>query len=236
MVPVFNEEIRSKLVLESLLIAFKGVLIEIIVIDDCSTDKTSEILKSFVLDNTLCKVHRNTTNVGHGPSVIRGMSLALESSASHVLTYDGDGFLDPHEISRGIQRSLKNDHLILEMVRVGRTDPLYRRMVTSCLRRIVLLLTQMKSSDPNTPSRLIPKSILREFLNGTANLNPVPNLWFSIFARLKEFQIMEIGVSVAMEPALNVRNSWNSKLRAIPSLGFVLFCLKAVRFWKWKKA
>lgn len=233
-VPVYNEEFRIKLVLESLILAFEDVLKEIVVIDDSSTDETSKILQRFALGNKLCSVHRNSSNLGHGPSVIKGLKLALDNEAEYVLTYDGDGFIDPFGLRNGIANALNNERRVVEFVRMGRSDPVYRRLVTSSLRFAVFVTTRRRASDPNTPSRLIPSPILREFLTATAELNLVPNLWFSIFSRLKKLEISEVKVKVEIEPQLNVRNSWNSKLRIIPSHRFILFCIKALQFWKWK--
>lgn len=235
-VPVFNEELRIKGVLESLSGEFEGILKQIIVINDCSTDNTDEILRVLLRDVPLLKVHRNLRNAGHGPSVVKGLNLALGGGATHVLTYDGDGFLDQSVMRKGIDALLVNEKdFIVEMVRVGRSDPYYRKVVTASLRVLVFVLTTKRAKDPNTPSRLIPMNKLHEFLEVTQELNPVPNLWFSIFARKKRFQIMQVEVEVTNEPELEMRNSWNTKRKLIPSRRFVLFCFRAIRFWTWKK-
>jgi len=235
-VPVFNEELRIKDVLRGLSKEFDEVLEEIIVIDDCSTDKTAEILQSFVGENSRCKVHRNSRNLGHGPSVIQGLNLGLQGGASHILTYDGDGFLNQSELHKAIDTPHLGVDLVVEIVRTGRSDPIYRRLVTFSLRVLVLLVTRKSASDPNSPSRLIPLSILREYLSVTADLNPVPNLWFTIFVRLKDLPTSQIKVGVEVEPNLRARNSWNSKRRILPSRRFVLFCFRAIRFWNWKRS
>jgi dolichol-phosphate mannosyltransferase len=237
-VPMFNEELRIRDVLEGLLNEFDEVLNEIIVIDDCSTDKSAEILQSFVSENSRYKVHRNDRNLGHGPSVIKGLNLALQEGVSHILTYDGDGFINQSELHKAIDASHMRGggDLVVEIVRTGRSDPIYRRLVTFSLRVLVLLVTRKSASDPNSPSRLIPLSVLREYLSTTADLNPVPNLWFTIFIRLKDLPTSQIKVAVEVEPMLSTRNSWNSKRRIIPSRRFVLFCFRAIRFWNWKRS
>jgi glycosyltransferase involved in cell wall biosynthesis len=235
-VPVFNEEQRIQSVLEELHAQFDEVLSEVIVIDDCSTDETSRILHTMQKVYPKSKVLRNSLNLGHGPSVIKGLETALQGSSSHFLTYDGDGYLNCVDIISGIRNTnFTKEDVVIEMVRFGRTDPAYRKFITNFLRLIVRLLTFKKVSDPNTPSRVISRNTLQIFLLVTSKNNPVPSLWFGIFARKRGIKIKELKVRVEIEPSIDIRNSWDSKLHFIPSRRFIKFCLTAGKFWTWKR-
>jgi dolichol-phosphate mannosyltransferase len=235
-VPVFNEGLRIESVLKELLIEFDEILTSLIIVDDCSTDDTSNVLSVFMESNDKCKVFRNSSNLGHGPSVMEGLRIASEGTSTHVLTYDGDGYLRCDDIMKGIRSANLNEKdTVLEMVRVHRQDPGYRKLITKSLRLFVVFFTSKKVSDPNTPSRVINKETLKAFLSATSATNPVPSLWFAIFARKNHYDIREFKVRVKVEPSLKIRNSWDSKLRMIPSRRFILFCFKAARFWTWKK-
>ena len=48
-------------------------------------------------------------------------------------------------------------------------------------------------------------------------------------------KIKELKVRVEIEPSIDIRNSWDSKLRFIPSRRFIKFCLTAGKFWTWKR-
>ena len=93
-VPVYNEE---KTVLESLQklknLKEKVLEHEIIVIDDGSNDKTSDILKQN--KNLYDKLLINETNRGKGYSVKKGI---LESKGTHIIFYDADLEYDPKDI------------------------------------------------------------------------------------------------------------------------------------------
>jgi dolichol-phosphate mannosyltransferase len=235
-VPVFNEGQRIEAVLRRLLLEFDELLSQIIIIDDCSSDDTADVLIHLVDEWPQLKVFRNSLNLGHGPSIMKGLEIALQSGASHFLTYDGDGYLDCAEIVAGIRKmNLYEEDVVLEIIRSGRSDPGYRKIITFCLRLCVTLLTLKKVSDPNTPSRVVSRNNLEIFLEITSPSIPVPSLWFGIFARRNRFKIKEIEVSVEIESPLEIRNHWNSKLQFFPSARFVGFCLRAIRFWTWKK-
>jgi dolichol-phosphate mannosyltransferase len=234
-VPVYNEELRIEYVLNDLILELNDYITDVFVIDDCSTDSTNQILESFREIENTCKVYRNKQNLGHGPSVMRGLNLALKSSADHFLTYDGDGFLSRSDIREAICGTdpFVSD-AVIEMVRTGRRDPGYRKLVTSFLKILVLVATGKTSADPNSPSRLMNRNQLILFLQETSGAILVPNLWFSIFARRNGFRLVQKSVRVETEPSLDIRNSWNSKLKKLPSKGFLIFCLKAIKIWTWK--
>ena len=71
--PVYNEEI----VIEELISEFLSLdpILNVLVIDDESSDGTSKILDS--IDNTRLTVIHNEANLGHGLSVIKGITFAL---------------------------------------------------------------------------------------------------------------------------------------------------------------
>lgn len=235
-VPVFNEGQRIEVVLKRLLFQFHEFLSELIVIDDCSTDETGEVLNSIADEYPQIKIFKNSQNLGHGPSIMKGLEIALKGRASHFLTYDGDGYLDCTDIVAGIRTmNLIEEDVVLEMVRSGRSDPGYRKLVTFFLGLLVTLVTRKRVSDPNTPSRVLNRNCLKKFLEITSPTIPVPNLWFAIFARRNEMKIKEFRVRVEIEPSIKIRNHWKSRLGFLPSRRFIMFCFRAAKFWTWMK-
>lgn len=82
-VPAYNEEKQIGAVLNTVLQAARKIPMEIIVIDDGSTDRTPDILKTF----KGIKVIANKPNKGKSYSVARGIEA---STRSHVLLLDAD--------------------------------------------------------------------------------------------------------------------------------------------------
>ncbi len=72
---------------------------KVIVVDDCSKDKTSQIARSFG-----ATVITHKKNAGLGASLIDGFSKALEMKADIIITIDADGQHDPKEIPKFISK------------------------------------------------------------------------------------------------------------------------------------
>ena len=94
-IPCFNEEKTISLVINKILSSYPGEK-EIIVIDDCSTDKTREILKSD-LENKIDKLILNEKNYGKGFSIRKGINI---SEGDVILIQDADLEYDPSDYDK----------------------------------------------------------------------------------------------------------------------------------------
>ena len=94
-IPCFNEEKTISLVINKILTNYTGEK-EIIVIDDCSNDKTREILKSD-LENKIDKLIFNEKNYGKGFSIRKGINIA---EGDVILIQDADLEYDPSDYDK----------------------------------------------------------------------------------------------------------------------------------------
>ena len=94
-IPCFNEEKTILLVINKILSNYPGEK-EIIVIDDCSNDKTREILKSD-LENKIDKLIFNEKNYGQGFSIRKGINIA---EGDVILIQDADLEYDPSDYNK----------------------------------------------------------------------------------------------------------------------------------------
>ena len=103
-IPCFNEKNTIEILIDKIN-NVKEINKEIIIIDDCSTDGTREILKEKVL-NKVQKIIYNETNGGKGYSVKKGIEIC---SGEIVIIQDADLEYDPKEYSKLIKPIL-NGH------------------------------------------------------------------------------------------------------------------------------
>ncbi len=93
-VPAYNEG----LLIEETIKGIPKYVDRIYVIDDCSTDRTPEIVKS-ITDPRIVSV-RHEKNKGVGAAIVTGYKLALEDEMDIVAVMAGDNQMDPEQLPR----------------------------------------------------------------------------------------------------------------------------------------
>jgi glycosyltransferase involved in cell wall biosynthesis len=93
-VPVYNEETQLKAVVEILMKTQWPVEREWIFVDDCSRDKSLEILR-VLQEQYSFKVLEQATNQGKGAAIIRGIQ---EATGEFLMIQDADFEYDPQDI------------------------------------------------------------------------------------------------------------------------------------------
>jgi glycosyltransferase involved in cell wall biosynthesis len=102
-IPAYNEE---KLIAKTLL-GLPDFLDIVVVVDDCSRDGTSEVVRS--LNDARVILERNDPNRGVGYSVIRGFKRAMEEGADVLCIMPGDAQCDPVHLPRLIDAILDGE-------------------------------------------------------------------------------------------------------------------------------
>jgi dolichol-phosphate mannosyltransferase len=96
-IPTYNEADNIvKIINELLAINYKGVHIEILVVDDSSTDNTAELVKGM----NLPRIHiiERPGKMGLGTAYLRGFKFAIENNYDYVFEMDADFSHDPKSI------------------------------------------------------------------------------------------------------------------------------------------
>lgn len=104
LVPVYNVEKYVKEAIQSLLNQTYQNL-EIIIVDDCSTDKTFEILENLKKQDNRIKIFRNYENKKICYSLNKAF---LESSGNYIARMDGDDVSLPNKIEEQLKYLKKN--------------------------------------------------------------------------------------------------------------------------------
>jgi len=191
-VPVYNEEAGLEdlvLELERELVGF-GVPLEVIMIDDRSTDESPRILDRLAEDREWLRVHHAERNSGHGPSVIRGLELAR---GEWIFQIDSDQQFLASEFT-DLWREREATDLVLGY-RADRHDPLHRLLLSRAVRLAVSALALRSLRDPNVPFRLYRRALwedLRQFM-GQETL--APSIFITLGAVRRGWRIVEIPVT-----------------------------------------
>lgn len=98
-IPAFNEAGTIIQVIERVLSSVDSLL-EVILVDDCSTDKTAEICAHFASTHPLVKYHRLPYNQGKTAALKHGFA---HSYGEIVIVQDADLEYDPREINHVVQ-------------------------------------------------------------------------------------------------------------------------------------
>ena len=228
--PVYNESRRIQTYVEYLLQGLKDYDLAIILIDDCSTDTTPQILDRMARDHNNVCVFRNESNLGHGPTVIRGLRLAVEDESSVIISSDSDGEISLEDFASAISISLHPNFQILEGVRENRASDPIRNVVSFMAKVLVAIKSGQKTSDANTPFRAYNPLVLRRLLSMIPDSILIPNIWFSIYARRSNLDIETIELKPnGLKGAAFDGSSWSDKTRLTQRINFLKFSYKAFR-------
>lgn len=95
-VPCYNEEATLGLCIEKVLgLRDEGLLLEIIIVDDASTDKSSEVARGLMEQTPEIKVIRHAHNQGKGAALRTGFA---QVTGDFVVVQDADLEYDPQDI------------------------------------------------------------------------------------------------------------------------------------------
>ena len=230
--PVYNEEEGIGNFIDEIIENFKGYKIHFVVINDCSTDQTETILNSKIENisgmQTL-DVLTNQTNIGHGQSTMKGLNYALSNNAITIITLDGDGQFIGRDIRSAFEAFITEDTDVLEGVRLHRTDPWFRKLLTFSIRIYIGLKTHRIPQDGNTPFRIYKNSVATTFLNSINPMSLTPNIEISIIARRKKLSILQFPVqSIPRRGVSSAGTSWQQRFEFLPSRRFITFCKRAL--------
>ena len=160
-VPAYNEEHGIRPVLTSLgrtLSALPGVTYEIIVVDDGSTDGTSEAAR----DLPDVSVVRHDSNRGYGAALKTGLRHARYE---WICITDADGTY-PNERIGDLLAATDGAHMVVgARTEPGAHDTWLRRLPRTFLRRYAEWVTRRRIPDMNSGLRIFRKDLAEDFLH-----------------------------------------------------------------------
>jgi hypothetical protein len=124
---------------------------EVIVVDDGSTDDTSDVLNRLAGMNEKVRVVRHDSNRGYGAALRIGFRAATKDLIFYT---DGDGQYDVSELSR-LHASLTDGVDVVNGYKTTRSDAAHRRILGAIYNRLAHVLFDLPIRDVDCDFRLI---------------------------------------------------------------------------------
>ncbi len=232
--PLFNEAHGIPSFVQELFSSFRNYDLTIYLNDDRSTDETKFVLQNLKDEyGSQLIVSYNESNLGHGPTTLRGISKALEKGLfDYLITVDGDGNFRGIDIEVALVKALETQVDVLEGVRVSRSDPMFRRLTTKFCQLLVKSVSRKKPRDANTPLRIYTRKSLEIIMKSTPLNLVTPNLYISGLSRILNLKIEEFALSVIPSRSLEKNGTtWKQRFSWLPSRRFFKFCIIALNQW-----
>lgn len=159
--PCYNEEAIVGYTIPRLAEAFAqaGHHLELIAVDNGSTDRTGEIIREYAAQNRAVVYHRVEVNEGYGAGILAGIE---RCQGSWIGTIPADGQVDAEDVVRLFETVVTANKPVLGKVRRRfRMDGLRRKVVSIGYNLFVRLLwPRLESLDINGTPKLLPREIL----------------------------------------------------------------------------
>ena len=161
-IPCYNEEKTIFLIVEKIK-KIKNLTIEIIIVDDCSTDTTSDVLKNISQVYPDIKIIRHEHNSGKGSAIQSGIKLV---TGNIVLIQDADLEYDPNDYNNLLQPFIETDADVVYGTRFKggkyvRLHFFWHYLANKILTTITNIVTNLNMSDMETGYKVFKSDIIK---------------------------------------------------------------------------
>ncbi len=194
-VPAYNEELNIKDTISKIIEYNKksNNIIDYIVINDGSTDKTKEVCEKNNY-NIINLIH----NLGIGGAVQTGYKYALENNYDVAIQFDGDGQHDENYIDKLVDEITKGNDFVIgsrfvsDLSKFKSTGT--RRMGIKFLSLLIKICTGKRIYDPTSGFRAANKRVIELFSKNYPTEYPEPESTTSLIR--KKYKVSEIPVEM----------------------------------------
>lgn len=195
-IPVYNEEKRIAGIIGKIRAAVKTT--DIAVVDDGSTDSTSDIAKS--AGATVLKL---PFNMGYGTALQTGYKYAYENGYDVLVQMDGDGQHNPDYIPQMLERLAKNGSDVIVgsrfKAKTGYKTSFARRAGIAFFSVIVSAIMKKRITDPTSGYQAIKSQVL-PFLISESFPNDYPDADLLIMLYYEGFNVDEFAMNMQSDP------------------------------------
>lgn len=196
MLPVYNEECELAACLDRVLAS--PIASEIIAVDDCSTDKTPQILHQH--HNPRLKIIRHDKNLGKGASV----RTALEHATGDIcIIQDADTEYDPRDYAKLVEPIASRRAEVVYGRRDLSTQPLIGHIGNKFMTILTNLVAGIWLSDMETCYKVVPTALMRELNLQSRGFEIEPEITVKLAKR--RVRILEVDISYSPRPDKKLR-------------------------------
>ncbi|HET9057653.1 MAG TPA: glycosyltransferase family 2 protein [Chitinophagaceae bacterium] len=220
-IPVYNEEKTIEPLLNSVLEVplHHSIQKELIVVNDCSTDNTREIVENYITLNTETEIHlfNHRVNTGKGSALHTGIK---EATGQYIIIQDADLEYDPNDYNQLLEPVMKGAADVVFGSRFMGSKPhrvllFYHYMANGFLTFLSNLFTNLNLTDMEACYKLFDAKMLKSLALKEKGFGFEPEVTAKI-SRIKKVRIYEVGISYYGRTYDEGKKiSWKDGLKAI---------------------
>ena len=186
-IPIYNEADNIAMLHQRLLhtLTQMGRSYEVWYVDDGSSDRSLDLLRTVSRDDPYVGVIELTRNFGQHAAVLAGFAA---SRADIVVTLDGDLQNPPEEIPRLVAK-LEEGYEVVGGWREDRQDPWFRRAGSEAINQLPSFTVGVKMNDYGCMLRAYRRSIVQQIIDCDERSSFIPALANSLAKRTAEIDV-----------------------------------------------
>jgi glycosyltransferase involved in cell wall biosynthesis len=199
-IPVYNEEATISIILSNIMDVniINNIEKEIIIVNDCSTDKTGEAIEKFIQNNPSLDIHyyQHKVNKGKGAALHTGISLA---TGEYLIIQDADTEYDPKEYNDLLKPVLAGFADVVYGSRFAGNNPhrilfFWHTIGNKFLTFLTNMFSNINLTDMETCYKLFNTKIIQSLKLKEKRFGFEPEVTVKI-ARIPGIRIYEVGIS-----------------------------------------
>lgn len=205
-IPCYNEEDNIPLLLEQFAKVIKKTDVEVILVDNGSTDRTSLVLEELLEKYPFAVTKYVPVNQGYGYGILQGLEIAR---GQYIGWTHADLQTDPADVMKvyeSLERLQWPNHLFIKGNRKGR--PLFDQFFTVGMSIFESVYMGEKLYDINAQPNIFPKSFFEEWKNPPYDFSL--DLYALYMAQKKKLRILRF--EVGFPERIHGSSKWNTGL------------------------
>lgn len=216
-IPAFNEEARITKTLESIPKQMLGFRLEVIVVNDGSTDKTKKIVQKIATKKENITLLAHLKNKGKGAAIKTGM---LACDGDFALYMDADNSTTINHLEKFIKKATENDVIIgsraLKDSQITRHQSYYKRLLGKLGNLLIRKILGLKFQDTQCGFKFFNRYAINKIFPDCECSGWGIDFEILKIAKSKKLKIIEIPITWENNPGSKV--TWKSYIQTLIEL------------------